>query len=281
MNASFKATLANVPFLWERIVLSRNGLSLELVSRPEIAAIPDGELEGKQFSSLDVAVSDVPASRFAEVHQATLELSELLGFVTGSMVRFPEWHYPDGNPSAQWRNVVGVYRSGFPVIPFEEPGALKAFLELTWPTYSNLRQPRTLDVALEYVLCGRALLPLEGKLVIDFVMLEHLKHTYAVTNGYLADRFGLRPQTGGPRARFERVLREMFAAVGMVPTLAPLIDLRNALIHTGLPHDESLDLHTLHGLCQDLVREYLLRVLGFVGEYLSFSDPNGRKRIDA
>lgn len=280
MNAPFNATLANVPYVRERIVLQRNGLSFELVSRPEIAALSDAELEGKQVFTLDVAVSEVPALRLAEVKQAILDLSELLGFVTGSMVRFSAWQYPNANPSAEWRSVVGVYRYGYPVIALEEPDALRKLLDSTWPRYFDLRQRRTLEVALEYLLCAQALVPLEVKLVTDFVLLEHLKHTYAVANGYLPSRRGLLPPTGGRPAKFEDLLREMFAAVGMAPSLAPLVALRNDLIHTGLAHDERLDLQGIHGVCQDLVREYLLRCLGFVGEYLPFSDPNDTRRID-
>jgi hypothetical protein len=121
--------------------------------------------------------------------------------------------------------------------------------------------------------------PLELALVKSFVLLEHLKHTYAVDRGYPYIRgffrlVGATDARPGPRWPFKALLTEMFQDVGMSPELDSIVDLRNEILHSGLsflPHERQWKIYET---AQDTLREYLLRLVRYSGTYFPFSSPN-------
>jgi len=66
----------------------------------------------------------------------------------------------------------------------------------------------------------------------------------------------------------------MFQEVEMNPTLTPIVELRNDLIHSGLSLKSHNEQTAIYNACQDMIREYILRLLGYTGDYFQFSTPN-------
>lgn len=63
----------------------------------------------------------------------------------------------------------------------------------------------------------------------------------------------------------------MFEDVGMNPRLKQVVRLRNEIIHFGLSRKPYASLRKDYDYCHDIVREYLLRLLCYDGEYLLYS----------
>lgn len=128
---------------------------------------------------------------------------------------------------------------------------------------------RSLKVVIDYMLqAARPGLPMECRLVFLSVLLENLKHTYGTQQQFAFTRGKfLDPVTNAPLS-FQDMMNRMFGAVGMSPGLQPLVNLRNEVLHTGVasltPQQQKLQ----YDAATDLIREYLLRLLGFTGDFL-------------
>ena len=120
--------------------------------------------------------------------------------------------------------------------------------------------------------------PLEVKLAQIFIVMENLKGTFATKTGipffkgYFQDNaYPNRPLHKQPRIGFEALLTSMFKDVGMKPSLRRIVRLRNEIIHFGLSRKPYSSLRKDYDYCHDVVREYLLRLLNYEGEYLLYS----------
>jgi hypothetical protein len=111
----------------------------------------------------------------------------------------------------------------------------------------------------------------EVKLLIMFILLENLKYTFASQVGYLFFKGFYRDVTGG-KIRFEQLLKKMFTAAGMNPTLDPIINLRNEIIHSGMSLLPFQQKYNIYVSCHNIFREYFLRLVGYNGEYLLADD---------
>jgi hypothetical protein len=99
-----------------------------------------------------------------------------------------------------------------------------------------------------------------------FVLLENLKHTFALQNGYhfINNYFY---DARGHRKTFKQLLKEMLNAVSMDPNLTNIINLRNEIIHSGISILTFDAKYNMYIACQNLFREYFLRLLNYRGEY--------------
>ena len=74
-----------------------------------------------------------------------------------------------------------------------------------------------------------------------------------------------------PARSFERCGATVSAAnsgaEGMTPSLKPLVDLRNEVLHTGVASLTHAQQKIQYDAATDLIREYLLRLLGFKGNF--------------
>jgi hypothetical protein len=108
-----------------------------------------------------------------------------------------------------------------------------------------------------------------GESVISEVPLEGAD---AIANNYVffPPHFHV-PGTSAPgrgTARpFEALLTSMFAGVGMTPSLRDVVQLRNEILHSGLSARPFPELVSMNGNVLGLIREYLLRVLGYTGRF--------------
>ena len=271
---------------FNRIPVRIEGTDAELIQKSARLLGSESEFVGKQVYTTDLVV---PAATPADLPTCLSSLDrivELLMFATASEVRAAGYSMPGAEPSAVRISVVGVTLHGIPVLELADGANTRKYLENAWPKYVLLRETRQLNVAFEYlVLSQKGGQPLEVKAAITFMLLEHLKHTYARSVGYPFEKgwnWRRRNAAGEPEGRlsFKILLSEMFGAVGMTPSLEAAVKLRNDLVHSGMT---ALSLEALDGLfreCQDLAREYLLRLLAYTGPYLPFSEPNSERILE-
>jgi hypothetical protein len=142
-------------------------------------------------------------------------------------------------------------------------------VDQTYPQFKALESARRLTVVIDYMLqAARPVLPMECRLVFLSVLLENLKHTYGTQQQYafMRGKF-LDPVTNAPLS-FQNMMNRMFGAVGMSPGLQPLVNLRNEVLHTGVASLTHPQQKLQYDVATDLIRKYLLRLLGFKGDFL-------------
>jgi hypothetical protein len=204
--------------------------------------------------------------------EATMEAIEricwLLAFATQSQVACYGHDYPDDSPH-KVRN--GVHRAGQNADPVIEPAdgsAIRMFVDRAYPQFKALEGARSLKVVIDYMLqAARPGLPMECRLVFLSVLLENMKQTYgtqlkfAFKDGKFVD-----PETK-KKIDFRVMMSRMFRAEGMTPSLQPLVNLRNEVLHTGVASMTIQQQKAQYDAATDLIREYLLRLLGFKGTF--------------
>jgi len=216
--------------------------------------------------------------QFAVAQVLANDVAALLSFTTVSEVVCFGYEYPEVEPFAEQRSFVGQLQYFRPTLEIQNAAVVRQFLETTFPSYRQLHVVRQLNIAFRYyVLSQKSGLPTEVHLLTLFILLEQLKHTFAPQHGFpfIKHRFrniGATPANPGPPAKFETMLTAMFGAVGMAPSLGAIVKLRNTLVHSGITQLNAPDMWAMLSTIQDVVREYLLRLLKYHGPYLRFSD---------
>jgi len=294
----FRATLVNALFCGEEWSSQSDGSSVrnlirlrlgdrnvELIQSPDLVSARWGDFKGRQVDTTQLVIRDLPASDVPEALSLARSVASLLSLATCSEVCVRAYEHADASPSATWWAVVGSAWFFCPTIETADGSCVKLFLESTWKAYLKLREPRKLDVAFEYfVLSQKPGYPIELKLVTAFVLLENLKHTWARQEGYpwIKRRFrekGATETNPGPEVGFKEMLTRMFQAIGMTPDLELIVSLRNELIHEGVSALSTEEHFEAYAICQDLIREYLLRLLAYRGSFSPYSAPNSERTL--
>jgi len=219
----------------------------------------------------NVANGDRPAVR------ATLDhLIELLSFATESRVGCYFEEYPSGSGLYQARSTIGTIQVWRP--PFDDNAAVKRFVEQCYPQYVALRPSRQLHVAIDYIhhsiFQGLAE---EVKIALACVTFECLRDNWARADGYphINGYFREKGSTGAnpQRVGIERHLGEMFVQAGIAAPAAQadakrIIGIRNEVLHTGL--FQGVNNHEHFEFLETTVRTYLLRLLGYTGQYFAY-----------
>lgn len=259
---------------WYRdtIEVSLGGRDVKIVQRPEVLGENARKYRGQAVPTTTVVVPGVKVAERAEVRELLTGLSYLLSFATSSDVAFYGWsHEEEPRLNERWATVAqtGFFR---PAFDLSNGGTVREYLERTWQGYRRLEESRGLRVAIDlYVLAETRTLPDELKLATIFILLENLKSTFADDRGYAFVK-GYYTKPSGGRWGFRGLLAEMLADAGMTsPDLKAIVSLRDEIIHSGISRTPRSYQEEIYESCQDLVREYLLRLLGYTGRFRLFS----------
>jgi hypothetical protein len=168
----------------------------------------------------------------------------------------------------------------------------------TWPAYRKLKQPRALAHLIHLVTMSDADgTVLETKVTISVQCLESIKSYFALSEGA---RINIREtpegkfiNAQGKDVSFRKLLAYTLQDVGMpLPkTFDRIVKLRNALIHRGFIRETDRVTRHIFGTLaagamhtaifetmehvQDIVREFVLRLLNYKGPFLPYSDCQG------
>lgn len=266
---------------WVRnnIPLSAFGYSMLITQDMDVLKPKQSELHGQFIQTSQVLISDVKSS--SDMEEKMIMLTEMLSFATNSQVGFIGWKHikgesEDGCFGRRW-TISGCYSAvNSPFCLVRSTGVVH-FIESCWQAYSKLRLPRKLNVAIDlYTIPDAKQLPLELKLATTFILLENQKASYAAEN-YVFKGGWYRDQQGRQQ-KFNPLVKGMFQQVDM-----PLSDtwstLRNDIIHSGLCELSPEDMHKQYSLCRDAITEYLLRLLGYQGEFFLYSGRGDTSKI--
>ncbi|RMA56327.1 hypothetical protein C8C96_4744 [Acidovorax sp. 100] len=225
-------------------------------------------LQTKPEQLAEILVENVAPERVPATMEAIERICWLLAFATQSQVACYGHNYPDGTSHKVHNSIHRPGQNADPVIEPADGAAIRKFVDQTYPQYKALESARSLKVVIDYMLqAARPGLPMECKLVFLSVLLENLKHTYGTQQHY-AFRSGkfIDPATNASLS-FKVMMTRMFGAEGMAPSLKPLVDLRNEVLHTGVASLTHAQQKLQYDAATDLIREYLLRLLGFKGNF--------------
>lgn len=210
--------------------------------------------------------------------------------------------YKINNLEIESKNCTGFIINS-PAYIIENRGkSIRNFIEQVYPTYKELKNSRELEVVFGYLIeINKPNLAMETKLIISYVLMEHLKRTYAEIIGYLKTNTQFKhPQypdlktqphdienyeplkdEGNSFYRHKKfgkcgsteMIKRTFEDVGIPRTKTKsIIDKRNTMIHEGLLLPFSDPEYTNQAFIDfqevnDLFREYLLSILHYKGEY--------------
>ena len=234
------------------------------------------ELKGQFCDSSVLTIQNVKEDELAEIESDTHKLCWLLSFACLSNVVFYGYDYPvNQNTGRRWA-ASGRLDFFRPTIEIRDGEIVKLFIEQTFNNYKSLESSRKLNVVIHYMLLiENNNLPTEAKLALTFVLLENLKSSFAHSKNipYIDGFFrqGKNPNKKSATYGFMELAKMMFNEVGINKDLSQVKDTRNEIIHSGLTQLSQYSAIKLHDDIHDLCREYLLRLLGYRGEYLLYS----------
>lgn len=261
----------NGGWIRNRLQFSFAGCDFEIVQAPEFISVNPADYRGQSVITTEVIVRSVDPAHREDVIEKLRGLAVLLSFITCSQVVLHGWEHPISEPQAQFWSVVAKTAYFRPVLNIINGRVVKKYLELVWPAYFKLEKPRKLKVAFDYFVSAEALsLPLELKLATMFMLFENLKATFASERGYRFKKGYYRKPSGKPWS-FKLLLQGMFCKVGINPSPDEIIVLRNEIIHSGISQMSYDEQYKIYGKCQDIAREYLLRLMGFSGSFFLYS----------
>jgi len=222
-------------------------------------------------------ISIAGVKSYAEGEFVVRDICNLLSLASMSQVR--PYHF-EFSGHAKTITVVGQAMRYRPLLEIQDGLAVKSYLEKVWPKYRKLKRiPKLPEVIDMLTTCELPGLPLEIQLGQIFIILENLKGTFAKQSGipFVAGFFRELSTPPKPKPKnektlgFNELLKRMLAAEGMKPKLKRITNLRNEIVHFGLSRKPYESLRNNYDYCHDVVHEYLLRLLGFSGEYLIYS----------
>lgn len=223
----------------------------------------------------DVEVNKVKS--FSEGKRIIGDLCYLLSLASMSQVRPFSYEY---NGESKSYSVSGQSMFFRPLFDIHQAETIISFLEQVWPKYRKIKKSRKLAEVIDMLVVAELpVQPLEVKLAQVFIVLENLKSTYAHSKKIPFVKGFFREVSNPPKANlanekiigFEKMLKDMMKEVGMKKSIKRVVTLRNEIIHFGLSRRPYKSLFKHYEHCQDLIREYLLRLLGYKGNYLVYS----------
>lgn len=255
------------------------GYHFKFRQKPEVINRSFDQYMGTFFETTEVIVADVAEDKVQEVKTAIERICWLLSFAGTCQVIPFGYEYPNGSGLTHTFAVLGVAQYFHPVFEIRDGTQVKSFVEQTYNKYACLEPSRKLNIIIHYLNQAEApAQPMEIKLILIFVALESLKHTFAQSQGFRFKSGNFRTPEWKPRDKnkkntywFKELVEMMLKEVDMTYDLTAAKKLRNDLIHSGLsmePYNAQIELYAdVH----DLIREYLLRLLGYRGCYSPYA----------
>lgn len=244
---------------------------------PDVAQGNTESLKGTFCKTSTVEVEGVEPNQFDGVLEALDAICWLLSFAGQSRVVCYGHHFPEGTTTGRFTSVAGTANYFRPPIDLRDGAAVKSFIEQTYPEFRRLSKKRKLSAVFDYLVqADKESQPTEVRLLLLFVSLECLKDTYARETRipYLKGSYrkpAKRPGKPGEKFTFEELLLQMLRSVGVRKGLKQVVALRNEIIHSGFSRKSHLRQWQMYERVQDLIREYVFRLLAYRGEVFAYA----------
>ena len=294
--ADFRAVICNCTIGGDKFTLKKggghirnhlelqlSGYAVDLYQTEEAILGNRSDLKNRWNHTTEVVVSNVAPEYVDKIKVMITDLTNLLSFVSVSRVWPYGWEYPDQSGYGSFISTTGTTQYFRPVIDICDGSKVANFINQTWRPYQKYKRKRKLPEVIDYLVkADLPQQPVELQLIILFVVLENLKDTWARVQripyayGYFR-RISIPPKPNirkEPTYSFEELLSQMLKSVGMRRGLKRIIKLRNQIIHSGLSRRPFRSNQKTYENCQDIVREYLLKLLKFSGSFYPYTSPN-------
>jgi hypothetical protein len=240
----------------------------EIVQSPELFNIRKSiaDYQGKFIQSTKVVISDVEKEDIGYYSDIILKLVSLLSFITTSQVVCLGFEYPAGK-IRQIFAVVGRTNIMHNVLELHRGDEIKEFIVSTWKKFEDNYDKRRLSLIFEFIFQAFSINTIETKLVFTYVTLESLKYTFAKSKG-LRFKNGSFWKNKKQRYNFEELINLMLLDVNINVDMKEFLELRNDIIHSGYTDKSFQENHRIFLICQHIIREYLIRLLGYEGYYI-------------
>lgn len=262
----------------DRVEIQCGNFTLLFRQAPKIITTTDfDQFNGRFVETTEILVKSVTPEQVDEVLQVVTRVCWLLSFACLSHVVYYRHEYPDGSGLGCKESCRGVTSHFCPSLGIRDGSAVKSFVEQTYDKYCQLEQSRKLNVVIDYLVQAELPdQPTELKLVLAFVILENLKHTFAHSKNIpFIEGFFRRPPYPATKKNgtcpFQELLEDMLSKINMRHKLYPVVQLRNEIIHSGLSELDDEQQISMYGEIHDLIREYLFRLLGYHGSIPTYS----------
>jgi hypothetical protein len=259
------------------VIFNIAGATIRLRQKPDVIHGPLSTLTDRLIETSEATIEHIVPGEVAEAKAMIERLCWLLSFAGTCRVIPYGYEYPANSGLKQVQSVSGVARHFRPAFEIRDGSLVKSFVEQTYQRYSELESERKLRVIFDYLAQAEAPGQLmEVRSILSFVALENLKHTFAHSKNIVyADGAFRKPSwTPGQRGHkysFKELVALMLDEVGMPHQLDAAYSLRNDLIHSGLTALPFPEQRALYEDVHDLIREYLLRLLGYKGRYSPYA----------
>lgn len=276
---------------WSRNIfnLSIELHQLRIVQNPEIIRNAKNNLRGRSVETSNVKVMNIDDATTGK--QIVTDLASLLSFACQSPIRFYEYNF-EGH-SESW-SVSGAVNSWRPPFDANETGAIKTFIESCWNNFQCKKDSRALNHLFDLMNYGdQRGDAVEIHLALTAMCLESIATYYALSEG---PKKGIQETAKGQFAKgkelfgFKKLLELAMLDVKMQPPAQSwenIIAIRNAIIHRGFIRPQDAIVQNIFGLknedqlyrmmfttleaMHDLIREFLLRLLGYRRRYYTYS----------
>ncbi|MCH7311367.1 hypothetical protein [Acinetobacter sp. ANC 4805] len=261
------------------------------------------DFENKRKVTTHVEVQYTEETQILQIFEIIDDICYLLSFAQQSYVRCETY----GRCSTQSRpcSDVKTMRADNNIIDMHGL-EIRNFIEQTYPTFKKLKSSRQLTVVFDY-LCeaNRANLATEASLILHYVIIENLKHTYALERGYQYQK-GKYNHPLYPPQNYQCINKEeycfdentsqyihklhskcgstemtkrMFESIGISRSnnlIKDALKKRNRIIHEGLLlplNDSQYSKQAREDLneASNLIQEYLFTLLNYKGTYCTKS----------
>ena len=275
-------------FIRDHIQFSLDGITYDLYQKKEVIFESASNFKNCWNHTTDIIARAIDEDDVDGVKTKIVDICNLLSFVCGSRVWPFEYEFPDGPMMGSHSSMLGTTESFRPVLEIVDGKAVRVFIEKTWFQYQKLKRKRKLPEIIDYLVKAELpQQPVELKLLIVFIVLEGLKDTYAKVNRipFIKGRFKKVSTPPRPNVKkeppygFEELLTLMLKDVKIRKGLKRIVGLRNEIIHSGLSRRSDDSNWRTYENSQDIVREYILRLLGYTGSWYPYSTPNKPKTM--
>lgn len=273
---------------WVRdlVVFECAGRTFRFRQKTEVITGDLALLLGKAIETTEVIVPGVCGPDLEAVKCAVERICWLLSFVGTCRVIPFGYEYPNGSGRQNLISISDLPQHFRPVFEIRDGAQVKNFVDQVYDSYVALEGSRNLKVVFDYLAQTEA--PgqlLEVRAILSFVALENLKQTFAKKEGIpFANGQFRKPILAGEKFgkawTFKELLEKMFADVGITRDLRAAIALRNDLIHSGLSSETIDHQMALYEGVHDLIREYLLRLLGYTGRYCPYDHSQRGRSVE-
>ncbi|EFK05664.1 conserved hypothetical protein [delta proteobacterium NaphS2] len=268
--------------------LRLSGYLVDLYQAEKVILGNRSDLINRWNHTTELVISNVIPEHVNKVKNIITDLTNLLSFINVSRIWPYGWEYPDRSGLKSFTSTIGTTQYFRPVIDIDDGSKVSDFIHQIWRPYQKNKRKRKLPELIDYLIqADLPQQPVELRLAILFVVLENLKDTWArvqripYAHGYFR-KISNPPKPNirkEPTYSFEELLAQMLKSVGMRRGLKRIIKLRNQIIHSGLSRRPFRSNQKTYENCQDIVREYVLRLLKFSGSFYPYTSPNVVKII--